>query len=96
MHFADGNATVLQCQKNFACKLIQRRLVAFIVACNKENNTSKTFHEVLGTETAGVEIGPPGKHHAWTSGGEGSIDPSAMFLSCISAVQVSMFFHFMH
>lgn len=94
MHFADGNATVLQCQKNFACKLIQRRLVAFIVL--KETKASKTFHEVLRTETAGVEISPPGKHHAWTSGGKGSIDPSAMFLSCISAVQVSMFFHFMH
>jgi len=94
LHFADGNATVLQCQKNFACKLIQRRLVAFIVL--KETKASKIFHEVLRTETAGVEISPPGKHHAWTSGGKGSIDPSAMFLSCISAVQVSMFFHFMH
>lgn len=92
MHFADGNATVLQYQKNFACKLIQRRLVASIVACNKENKASKTFHEVLETETVGVEISPPGKHHAWTSGWKGSIDPSAMFLSCMSAVQVSMFF----
>ena len=52
--------------------------------CSLYCSLQQRYQRRLGPKTSGVEISPPGKHHAWTSGGEGPIKLSAMFLSCIS------------